>query len=234
MSPCAVITGASRGIGKAAAQLFLDKGYRVLNLSRSASGLSGVVDVTIDMSKSDFVAQHADEILQAVGESEELVLVHNAATLLKDSINEMDSQSFRDVLELNLVAPAALTRLLIPRMNAGSSIIYIASTLGTKAVSNSCSYVTSKHALIGLMKSTCQDLVGSGIHTLAICPGFTDTEMLRSHIGTDPAVEADIASTVAMGRLALPAEIAKTILFGAQNQVLNGAIIDANLGQIER
>ena len=176
MSPCAVITGASRGIGKAAAQLFLDKGYRVLNLSRSASGLSGVVDVTIDMSKSDFVTQHADEILQAVGESAELVLVHNAATLLKDSINEMDSQSFRDVLELNLVAPAALTRLLIPHMNAGSSIIYIASTLGTKAVSNSCSYVTSKHALIGLMKSTCQDLVGSGIHTLAICPGFTDTE----------------------------------------------------------
>ncbi|MFK8022266.1 MAG: SDR family NAD(P)-dependent oxidoreductase, partial [Pseudomonadales bacterium] len=212
MNPCAIITGASRGIGKAAAKLFLEQGYRVLNLSRSASGLSGVEDVCIDMSKSDFIAQHGDAILKAVGNTTELVLVHNAATLLKDSIQEMDPQSFRDVLELNVVAPAALTRLLIPSMEAGSSVIYIASTLGTKAVSNSCSYVTSKHALIGLMKSTCQDLVGSGIHTLAICPGFTDTEMLRSHIGTDPVVEADIASTVAMGRLALPAEIAETIM----------------------
>ena len=63
------------------------------------------------------------------------------------------------------------------------SIIYIGSTLSEKGVANSCSYVTSKHAVVGLMRSTTQDLVGKGIHTACICPGFTDTEMLKNHVG---------------------------------------------------
>jgi NAD(P)-dependent dehydrogenase (short-subunit alcohol dehydrogenase family) len=83
-----------------------------------------------------------------------------------------------------------------------------------------------------MMRATCQDLAGSGVHTACISPGFTNTEMLREHVPAD--VMPQIAAMSAFERLIEPDEIAKTLLFAAQNPVLNGATINANLGQIER
>lgn len=234
MNKCAVISGASKGIGKATAALLIDEGYRVINISRSACDVAGVINLAIDMTAIYWLRESGDELLDKVGQPDELVVVHNAAVLLKDTIETVSVEQFQEVLMLNVTAPAALSGLLRPLMGEGSSVLFISSTLGHKAVANSCTYVTSKHALIGLMRSACQDLAGTGIHTAAICPGFTDTEMLRSHIGTDPVVEQSITSTIAMGRLIEPAEIAKVIVFCAQNPVVNGAVIDANLGQIEQ
>ena len=121
---------------------------------------------------------------------------------------------------------------MIPQMQASSSILYVGSTLGEKAVPNSFSYATSKHAVIGMMRATCQDLAGTGVHTACINPGFTNTEMLREHVPAD--VMPQIAAMSAFERLIEPAEIANALLFAAQNSVLNGAAINANLGQIER
>ncbi len=234
MNKCAVISGASKGIGKATAQSLVDQGYRVINLSRTACAVDTVINLTVDMTARNWLAEYGDDILENVGHPDQLVVIHNAAVLLKDTFETVSVEQFQEVLMLNVTAPAVLTGLLKPRMGQGSSVLFISSTLGHKAVANSCTYVTSKHALIGLMRSSCQDLAGSGIHTAAICPGFTDTEMLRSHIGTDPAVEQSIAATIAMGRLIEPDEIAKVVMFCAQNPVVNGAVIDANLGQIEQ
>ncbi len=96
------------------------------------------------------------------------------------------------------------------------------------------SYVISKHALVGLMRATCQDLATREIHTACICPGFTDTEMLRTHVGEDSGVLDAIAAMNPFGRLIEPREIAESILFAAQHPVINGAVLHANLGQIER
>ena len=100
-------------------------------------------------------------------------------------------------------------------------------------MSNSFSYVVSKHAQLGMMRATCQDLMGSGIHTALVCPGFTDTEMLRTHIGVDPEVENAIASLNSFDRLIEPEEIAELIRWGHHNPVINGAVLHANLGQKE-
>ena len=118
-------------------------------------------------------------------------------------------------------------------MNAGSSIVYVGSTLSEKAVPNSYSYVVTKHAMIGMMRATCQDLAGAGIHTACVCPGFTNTEMLRAHVGDSQDVLNSIAAGSTFGRLIEPEEIARTICFAADNPVINGAIIHANLGQLE-
>ncbi len=133
-----------------------------------------------------------------------------------------------------MVACVQLDQLLLPLMGAGSSIVYVGSTLGEKAVAGSCAYVVSKHAQIGLMRATCQDLAGRGIHTACVCPGFTDTEMLRAHVGHASEVLEALAGGVTFGRLIEPEEIARTIRFCAQNAVINGAVIHANLGQVER
>ena len=83
------------------------------------------------------------------------------------------------------------------------------------------------------MRATCQDLAGSGIHTACICPGFTDTEMLRAHVGDSQDILDSIAAGSTFGRLIEPDEIARTIEFAIANPVINGTVIHANLGQVE-
>ncbi len=83
------------------------------------------------------------------------------------------------------------------------------------------------------MRATCQDLIGKQIHTACVCPGFTATEMLEEHLGRNPEVLDQITASVVLGRLIRPDEIAATIWFCSQNPLINGASIDANLGQVE-
>jgi len=229
-----VITGASKGIGYATAQTFLDDGYRVINLSRSACLIDEVINIKIDLTEAQWKKSIVETLLEALGRTDNITLVHNAAMLVKDSVANVDADSLQEVINLNVIAPAKLNKLLLPLMKEGSSIVYISSTLGTKAVANTYSYVVSKHAVIGQMRATCQDLAGTQIHTACVCPGFTATEMLQEHLGENPEIYQQITSTIAHQRLAQPSEIANTIWFCSQNPVVNGSILHANLGQIEQ
>ena len=230
--PHLVITGASAGIGAATAELFQNNGFDIVNLSRKPCPVAGVTNIPCDLAQQDFIQKIENDLLNALGDSAQIALIHNAALLINDNIASTDSEQLRRVLEINVVAASSLNQLLIPRMGAGSSVLYVGSTLGEKAVPNSFTYATSKHAVIGMMHATCQDLAGSGVHTVCINPGFTNTEMLREHVPAD--VMPQIAAMSAFERLIEPEEIATALLFAAQNPVLNGAAINANLGQIER
>lgn len=233
MNKSLVITGASKGIGFATAQQFSNQGYRVINVSRSMCDIEGVVNISVDLLNHAWAEEFGAELLALVADLDEMVLVHNAAMMTKETVSDISAATLRDVLQLNVVAAAQLNTLLIPKMQQGSSIIYISSTLGRKAVANTHAYVISKHAVIGQMRASCQDLAGSMIHTAAVCPGFTETEMLSEHLGANPEIYQQITAGIAHRRLAQPSEIADTIWFASQNPVINGAIIDANLGQIE-
>lgn len=227
-----IVTGASKGIGFATAKTFLEQGYRVINLSRSPADLDGVENHRIDLSLSDTEEQLSDLMKLLISDGE-IVLVHNAAKMINDSALDANTDGLRELLDLNVVAPHILNQAVIPYMMQGSSIIYIGSTLAEKAVANTYSYVISKHAIVGMMRSTCQDLAGTGIHTNCICPGFTDTEMLRIHVGEDEDVLKSIASNSTFNRLIEPQEIANAIYFSATNPVTNGSVMHTNLGQVE-
>lgn len=227
-----VITGASAGIGAATAAAFLDAGYTVVNLSRRPCPVSGVVHITCDLSNPNFLDAVADQVGPMLQEAEQTALVHNASRLSSDTAVTTPSDTLREILELNVVAANTLNQYVIPTMGAGSSVLLVGSTLSEKAVPGSYSYVISKHAVIGMMRALCQDLAGTGVHTACICPGFTDTEMLRAHVPADAM--ATVAGMSAFDRLIEPAEIAETLLFAAAQPVLNGAVIHANLGQRER
>ncbi len=229
----AIVSGASAGIGLATARLFLDHEAKVVNLSRRPCPESDVLNIRLDLGVTDFEAEIPSALHNALANAtdEPMHLIHNASKLAKDIATDTTASDLLDVLRVNVIAPNALNRWIIPRMKTGSSIIFVGSTLSEKAVAGSFSYVTTKHAQIGMMRALCQDLVGSGIHTAAICPGFTDTEMLRTHL--PPDVLASIAQQNSFSRLIQPNEIAETIYWATQNSVINGSVIHANLGQIE-
>jgi len=229
----AIITGASVGIGRATAQAFLEDGFKVINLSRRACPLVGVDNHACDLGSEQAIEQACQTLADAISGSSSVALVHNASTMLKDSATHCDSDSLRQVLETNVVAINSINQRLLGLMPASSSLIYVGSTLSEKAVANSFSYVLSKHAQLGMMRASCQDLMGSGIHTALVCPGFTDTEMLRTHLGGDSELTGMIAGMNSFNRLIDPAEIAELIRWAHHNPVINGAVLHANLGQKE-
>ncbi|MEM7762849.1 MAG: SDR family oxidoreductase [Pseudomonadota bacterium] len=233
MNKLAIITGASAGIGKATATWCLSNSYRVLNLARRQCSLDGVETLTVDLAEP-FSAAFEQTLLGAIDAADQVAVVHCAGQHNGDSALSISAESLSRALAINVTAPAMLNQLLLAALPAGSSVIFVGSTLGDKAVPGALGYVTSKHAVNGLMRATCQDLAGRSIHTAVVSPGFTDTEMLRSHLGDDPGVVASITAGVTQGRLIRPDEIAATIGFCIENPVINGAVIHANLGQIER
>lgn len=230
----AIVTGGRTGIGLATLQRFQQGGFEVINISRQPSPLAGCTNLEADFSRPGWSSETAGDLERFVEGSDQVVLVHNAGLHVNDSAMAVDAEAMRRSFDVNVVAPAVLNKLVDPHLQPGSAILYVGSTLSEKAVAGCASYVAAKHALLGLMRSTCQDLQGRQVHTACICPGFTDTEMLREHVGNSEQVLREIASICTYGRLIDTAEIADTIYFCATNPVINGTVMHANLGQIER
>ena len=229
----AIITGASVGIGSATAQAFLEEGFTVFSLARRECPVKGVTSLTCDLADEASINSTADKLEQALKGSAQVALVHNASQMRKDRVDDCNSESLGQVISTNVIAINSLNQRLLLIMPSSSSVLYVGSTLSEKAVPGSFSYVVSKHAQLGMMRATCQDLMGRGIHTAMICPGFTDTEMLRTHLGNDPEVEAAVAGMNSFNRLIAPDEIAELIRWAHHNPVVNGAVLHANLGQKE-
>ena len=218
-----VITGASGGIGLATARRFLKDSYRVINFSRRPCPLKEVVHFEMDLQK---VCPDKLEMCRShLEKADEIVLVHNASLLYKDTVDGVDENQLHHVFAVNVAAPCLLNKWILKWMDecqkrkkdSKCSILYVGSTLSEKAVSRAFSYVTTKHAQAGMMKATCQDLMGRGIHTALICPGFTDTEMLREHVGGDETTLQALGESNSYGRLIQPEEIGRYDLFRGQS-----------------
>ena len=194
--------------------------------------MKDAIHIPVDLSNPSWYEEVNEDFKNLLNDADQISLVHNASKMQSDNVEKFDLDELRHVFEVNLIGPSILNRITIPYMKKGSSILYVGSTLSEKAVPQMASYVTTKHGMIGLMKSTCQDLFGRFIHTACICPGATKTEMLQEYVqGSTEALEM-MASTLSENRLILPEEIAASLLFCAQNSVINGSVIHANLGII--
>ncbi len=233
MKKCLIITGGSSGIGASTAELFLKNHWDIINISRRPCEIANIINLTIDLSTSDWQLHHGQSIEQAIEDYEQISLVHNAGILGNDTVQNIDAAELQRTLQVNVISPAILNTLVLPHMQAGSSIIYIGSTLSEIGVANCASYVTSKHAIAGLMRATCQDFNNTQLHTCCICPGFTSTPMLTDRLANAPEeIHQAVQHFNTAKRLIEPNEIAELILFAANNPVINGAVLHANLGQV--
>ena len=225
-----IITGGSSGIGYATAKLFQENNYSIINLSRSKIDLDNAIHIDIDLSTPNWQESLESNFKDLLSSSDQICLIHNASKMQSDTVESFNDDNLREVIEVNLVGPSILNKITIPFMNKGSSILYVGSTLSEKAVPHMSSYVMTKHGMIGLMRSTCQDLFGRFIHTACICPGATETEMLVEYVQGNQEALKIMASTLSENRLITSEEIAKTLFFCANNSVVNGSVIHANLG----
>ncbi len=233
-----VVTGGSRGIGVETVSRFIEAGYDVYNVSRSPCPVVGVKSLSCDLTDTTAVRATASELRAALAAhvdgatSGPICVVHNAAIHVSDSAVHIDASEMAASFAAQTIAPAMINAEMLPLMPYGSSIIFVGSTLSEKAVAGALTYSTCKHALAGLMRATAQDIFGSGIHTALVCPGFTDTSMLRGHLGGEDGVAA-VTQNVSFGRLVDPGEIADIIFSVAGTPAYNGAVLHANLGQRE-
>ena len=209
-----IITGGSRGIGLATIRTFLKHGFAVVNVSRTSCPIGdGVLQIEMDLEN---FSQEALEVMKhTVKSARRVTLIHNASCLFKDRVERVEREELQRAFAVNIQAPVQLNQWVLPLMEGkeGFSLLYVGSTLSEKAVSGSFSYVTTKHAQAGMMKATCQDLMGKGIHTALICPGATDTGMLRDHLEHDGDRLEAIARSNSFRRLVRPDEIAENTFF---------------------
>jgi NAD(P)-dependent dehydrogenase (short-subunit alcohol dehydrogenase family) len=155
------------------------------------------------------------------------VLVNNAGISFIQDSETVSAKDFRRVLEVNLVAPFLLAKAFGTQMLAqkSGSIVNVASIAGLVGVSERAAYNASKHGLVGLTRTLAAEWGGRGVRVNAVCPGWVKTEMDDSAQASGLYVDSDITNRVPMGRFASPEDIARAILFLAdekQSGFVNG------------
>lgn len=229
----AIITGASRGIGKATALAFGRAGANVVATARTTDALVAVVNeveqmgaqalvISADLSVEADIQRIATEALDRFGRID--ILVNNAA-IIHPSIDlvDFDPALWRQVIDVNLTSVALLTKAVLPTMiaNRSGKIINISSIGGRKGGKGRGAYRATKAALISLTESVAAEVKPYGIDVNCICPGGVDTEGFREAFNNRGREDNP--------KLMDPNEIAEVALFLATNasSAITGAALDA-------
>lgn len=247
------VTGASRGIGRASAEALAAAGAKVALSARDGGALEEVAEgirraggvaasFPLDLLAPDGVERCAQEIEAAFGPT--TVLVNNAGVAHAAPFGKTSLEDLRRILEVNLVGAFRTSQAVAGNMsrNGRGRIVNIASTAGRTGHKYTAAYTASKHALIGLTRSLAVELARKGVTVNAICPGWTDTDLLAaaaenvSHStgrSVDESREA-LARMNPMGRLIRPEEIARTVVFLADPLAggITGQILGVDAGEV--
>ena len=231
--PTVLITGAARGIGQATAELFLENNYQVVALDRKWDG-STLADHP-SLNRIDFDLQNLAKIPHLVNGLGQIdVLVNNAGVLYVPPIDQFPTEQKREILTINLEAPAELINALIPQMKQRQSgrIINIASVAAFTGHPDLW-YGVSKAGILNLTKAYAKFLGKDGILINAVAPGPTRTDMYEQL----PQSRKDgVMASVYSGRVCEPYDVAKTIFWLGTDSpsYVNGATIDVNNGSYPR
>lgn len=234
MRPLALITGASRGIGRAVARA-LAPGHTLLLAGRDEAALAALVAelapftsahaLTCELADATDRARFLSEVTGLCGQlgAPVQVLVNNAGAAVSAPLHRTTDLAWAAALELNLGAPFALTRALVPGMvKAGwGRVLNIASTAALKGYAYTAAYSASKAGLVGLTRALAVELASKGVTVNAVCPGFTDTDIVARAAeniqATTGRSQDDARQTLArfspQGRLRSPEEVAALVAY---------------------
>ncbi|HVB33965.1 MAG TPA: 3-oxoacyl-ACP reductase family protein [Patescibacteria group bacterium] len=231
----ALVTGASRGIGRAIAIALAEAGADIaVNYKESQSGADEVValvrkcgrravPVRADVSSPEEVGSMIAAIGDQLGEVG--ILVNNAGVARARPIGEIDLATFDEAINVNLRSAFLVTAAVLPAMrrNQWGRLIFISSTAANVGGMIGPHYAGSKAGMIGMMHSYASQLAKEGITANAISPGLVDTDMLA------PEMRA-VVQRIPVGRLGRPEEVAEVAVMLAENGYITGQAINVNGG----
>jgi dehydrogenase/reductase SDR family member 4 len=222
----AIVTGASRGIGRAIAEAFVWEGAKVVICGRKADSLEevareigpGVIPIVCHVGRSDQIQSMVDRVTRELGRID--ILVNNAATnVAQGPCLEIDEGMFDKMIEINLKSAFRLTRLVAPGMceRGAGSIINISSIAGLRPQFESLLYSMTKAALIMMTQSYALELGPKGVRVNAIAPGLIQTA-LSAYYWQDEVRREKLSEQQPIRHLGQPMEIAEVALLLASDR----------------
>ena len=218
----AIVTGASRGIGREIALLLAQEGARVaVNYSGSKDKADEVVQlitesggeafaIQADVSNADSVKAMVDQTLETFGSID--ILVNNAGITRDNLLMRMKDDEWDDVININLkgvfLCTKGVTRQMM-RQRAGK-IVNVASIVGVSGNPGQANYVAAKAGVIGFTKTVAKELASRNINVNAVAPGFITTDMTDT---LNEEVKNQMLTAIPLGKLGSPADVAKTVAF---------------------
>ena len=236
-----IVTGASRGIGRAVAEKLGKTGWTVVvNYHKSEKAAEEVVlnirnaggeayPFCCDVADRDAIRKMVDFAVSLHGSVD--ALVNNAAISEVGLFHELPLEREKRLFDVNLFGTMNTTRVVLPHMiaNQAGKIVNIASMWGEVGASMEVAYSTAKAAVIGFTKALADEVAPSGIAVNAVSPGVIDTEM-NAHLTEDD--KKALADEIPMGRFGTPEEIAECVAFLLEAPYVTGQILSANGGLI--
>lgn len=242
----ALVTGGGRGIGRATAELLAARGARVMCVSRSQRELEdvGLDYVVADLGTPEGCAQVAADTERRLGAVEILICNHGIGSAHEKVVWKQQPEVWRETMRVNLDGPFYLSRFLVGGMveRGYGRVVYTGSTAGLVAEYAGSAYNSSKHGLIGLMRSVAEDSGAFGVTSNAVLPGWVKTDMAERSalreaqdrgVSTDQVWE-ERSALYPPGRVATVQEVAETIAFLATEEAsgINGEAIKVALGGV--
>jgi 3-oxoacyl-[acyl-carrier protein] reductase len=235
----AIVSGGSRGIGKAIAGGLAAAGCRVAVLDvledearRTAEELGqDHLAVACDVSSSDSVKSAVGQVVETFGKVD--ILVNNAGITRDNLLMRLPEEDWDRVLEINLKGAFLLTKAVArPMMKArAGSIVNVASVIGLIGNAGQANYAASKAGLIALTRSTAKELAGRGIRVNAVAPGYIETAMTKEL--PEDVLKAMLAQIPA-GRAGQPEDVARAVLFlaGDDAAYVTGQVLVVDGGMV--
>jgi 3-hydroxybutyrate dehydrogenase len=245
----ALVTGGSRGIGRAVAAALKGAGATVTVLGRDEATLAQAVAqgdaagfVVADVTDAATVGAGIAHAAAQHGPVD--ILIANAGGAESAPFAKADSEQFRRMFELNVMGSVHAIRAVLDGMVARrfGRIVAVASTAGLKGYAYVSAYCAAKHAVVGLVRALALETAAAGVTVNAVCPGYTDTDMVRASAAriaakTGRPAEEAVAAMVRnnpLGRLITPDEVAGAVLFlcSPETAAVTGTILTVAGGEI--